>query len=193
MPMEFSRNTFMAFSEALSVLYSKSDGETRIESFLSAVRDVFTGCNVITSTNDIGPHSDKDGTPGNISLPIRGTRLFLVISNPQGAGPHEQFLADRLRIHLQAAFSQARKKVPRAPKAPDAHRARALGLTRRECEVLHWLMIGKRDAEIAAEIGAAPRTVNKHVENILSKLGVETRGGAVHVAAERLPRLPDTT
>jgi DNA-binding CsgD family transcriptional regulator len=61
-----------------------------------------------------------------------------------------------------------------------------VGLTKRECEVLFWVAQGKRDAEIAVVLGAATKTVGKHVENILDKLGVETRTAAVRVAGELL-------
>lgn len=60
------------------------------------------------------------------------------------------------------------------------------GLTTRECEVLHWIAQGKRDREVAMIAGLAPRTVNKHVENLLRKLGAENRGSAVRVARSRL-------
>lgn len=190
--MEFSREIFIAFSDALSCLYDEPAQGERIASLTCVLRQVFPDCIITTSTFAI-PHSRKRGLPTRISLPVNGTPLNLVISKGHGLGLHEQFLADRLRIHLEAAFSPARKQRTKASEPPDASRARVLGLTPRECEVLKWLMVGKRDAEIASEIGVAGRTVNKHVENILRKLGVETRGGAAHAAAERLPRIPPTT
>lgn len=51
----------------------------------------------------------------------------------------------------------------------------ALGLTKREAEVLHWIAEGKGSSEIATIIGAARGTVEKHAEKILQKLGVESR------------------
>jgi DNA-binding CsgD family transcriptional regulator len=65
--------------------------------------------------------------------------------------------------------------------------AEACGLTRRECEVLHWLAFGKRDREIAAILGIAVRTARKHVEHVRAKLHVETRMAAV-AAAQHLLR-----
>lgn len=59
---------------------------------------------------------------------------------------------------------------------------REKGLTRRECEVLGWLIEGKRDAEIAVILGISARTVQVHVASILAKLGVETRTAAVAAA-----------
>lgn len=53
------------------------------------------------------------------------------------------------------------------------------GLTPRERQVFEWLREGKRNAEIAVILGCAPRTVDKHVQNILRKRGAETRTAAV--------------
>jgi DNA-binding CsgD family transcriptional regulator len=72
------------------------------------------------------------------------------------------------------------------PAAPNFFRLQATGLTARECEVLHWVAQGKRDAEIAVLIGCASKTVSKHLERILAKTGTETRGGATTVAKEWL-------
>jgi DNA-binding NarL/FixJ family response regulator len=49
------------------------------------------------------------------------------------------------------------------------------GLTRRELEVLGLLIEGWTNARIAAALVIAPRTVATHMENILAKLGAETR------------------
>ena len=51
-------------------------------------------------------------------------------------------------------------------------------LTPRECEVLHWLVEGKRDAEIAVILDLSVRTVEQHVRTCLRKLDVETRTAA---------------
>lgn len=53
-----------------------------------------------------------------------------------------------------------------------------LGLTRRETEVLTWVSDGKTNTEIGAILGTSPRTVQKHLEHIFEKLGVETRTAA---------------
>ena len=54
----------------------------------------------------------------------------------------------------------------------------ALPLTRRESEILRWVANGKSDAQIAAIVGASVRTVQKHLEHIYTKLGVESRTAA---------------
>ncbi|MEO6319482.1 MAG: helix-turn-helix transcriptional regulator [Polaromonas sp.] len=55
----------------------------------------------------------------------------------------------------------------------------APGLTLREADVMHWLACGKTDAEIAVLLTISRRTVQKHLEHIYVKLGVETRTAAV--------------
>jgi DNA-binding NarL/FixJ family response regulator len=62
----------------------------------------------------------------------------------------------------------------------------SLGLTSREAEVLFWIAHGKTSPEIAIILEAAPNTVKKHVQNILLKLGVETRLAAALRATEVL-------
>ena len=61
-----------------------------------------------------------------------------------------------------------------------------LGLTLREAEVLYWITHGKTSPEIALILHAALNTIKKHVQNILLKLGVETRLAAALQAAEVL-------
>ncbi len=56
---------------------------------------------------------------------------------------------------------------------------RPSSLTAREREVLLWVVRGKTNREIAANLWIAPSTVRKHLENIYEKLDVSTRAGAV--------------
>jgi CheY-like chemotaxis protein/DNA-binding CsgD family transcriptional regulator len=60
-------------------------------------------------------------------------------------------------------------------------------LTAREAEVLYWVAKGKTNRDVGDILGASPRTVTKHMEHILPKLGVETRTAA---AARVLARVP---
>lgn len=55
-------------------------------------------------------------------------------------------------------------------------------LTPRETEVLSWIAKGKTNRDIADILGMSPRTVNKHLEHIFEKLGVETRAAAAVIA-----------
>jgi DNA-binding NarL/FixJ family response regulator len=63
-----------------------------------------------------------------------------------------------------------------------------LGLTTREGEVLSWLSKGKTNRDIAQILGLSPRTVDKHLEQIYAKLGVENRTAAAAIAANATKR-----
>lgn len=60
------------------------------------------------------------------------------------------------------------------------------GLTAREAQVLLWLARGKSNRDIALILDLSPRTVNKHLEPIFDKLGVENRTSAAALAIRAL-------
>lgn len=55
-------------------------------------------------------------------------------------------------------------------------------LSRREKEVLRWLVAGQSNGEIAARLLISPETVKSHVSNVLGKLGVNNRQQAALLA-----------
>lgn len=57
-----------------------------------------------------------------------------------------------------------------------------LSLTLREAEVLIWTARGKSNRDIGEILKMSPRTVNKHLEQIYPKLGVENRTAAAAIA-----------
>ena len=70
--------------------------------------------------------------------------------------------------------------------APAEVLKKAFDLTEREAEVLVWIANGKSNKEIAAILDMSPRTVNKHLDRIFGKLGVENRTSAAVVALKQL-------
>ena len=60
------------------------------------------------------------------------------------------------------------------------------GLTSREAEVLVWISRGKQNREISEILHISPRTVNKHLEQIFEKMGVENRASATAIAVGTL-------
>ena len=93
----------------------------------------------------------------------------------------------------RSGLDEALIGVAAADDRPPAERlAERLRLTSREAEVLHWLCQGKSTRDIAAILGLSPRTVNKHLEQIFSKLGVENRTAAaamgIRAMASAAPR-----
>ena len=52
--------------------------------------------------------------------------------------------------------------------------------------MLLWTAQGKSNRDIAEILDCSPRTVNKHLEQIYSKLGVENRTAAAAIAVRLL-------
>jgi DNA-binding NarL/FixJ family response regulator len=78
---------------------------------------------------------------------------------------------------------ELRERVAQIEAAPRAE-ARPAGLTARELEVLRLLAQHRTDKEIAAELFLSSRTIESHVANILTKLGVANRRAAATAAGD---------
>ena len=63
---------------------------------------------------------------------------------------------------------------------PRSWRFASLGVTRREADVLELVREGLANKEIAGRLFLSPRTVEKHVESLLRKMGARSR---THLAA----------
>lgn len=63
---------------------------------------------------------------------------------------------------------------------------RRFSVTSREAEVLLWIARGKSNRDIGDILGLSPRTVNKHLETIFTKLGVENRASAAILALKAI-------
>lgn len=117
-----------------------------------------------------------------LTKPFRKEQLRASIAIALTQWEHQLEAARKLQSLLESGASTA-NAVPRISEEA----ARQFGLTRREFEVLCRIAEGKSNAEIGETIGAATRTVDKHVEHIFDKLAVKTRTAAVaralHMAA----------
>ncbi len=52
-------------------------------------------------------------------------------------------------------------------------------LTKREKQVFDLLVLNKSTEEIAKKLGISEKTVRNHISNVMQKLGVKGRAGAV--------------
>jgi len=84
----------------------------------------------------------------------------------------------RARLLGQSGSAQMLLLEQHGAPAPAANSLASYRLTQREIEVLMWVARGKTNKDIAEILGMSPRTVNKHLEHIYVKLGVETRTAA---------------
>jgi DNA-binding NarL/FixJ family response regulator len=99
---------------------------------------------------------------------VNGQALVLRNLGPVGLG--EQMLLLQRRAEPSAA----------------AHRLSTASLTPREAEVLSWVAKGKTNRDVGDILGMSPRTVNKHLEHVFEKLGVETRAAAAALASREM-------
>ncbi|HSC02650.1 MAG TPA: response regulator transcription factor, partial [Solirubrobacteraceae bacterium] len=97
-----------------------------------------------------------------------------------GAAPlldEAQALARRARLRVaETTPSQAETERATQP-AIDS-----FGLTDRELEVLQLVAAGRSNPQIATQLFISPKTASVHVSNIISKLGVSSRGEAAALA-----------
>ncbi len=121
-----------------------------------------------------------------MAVPLHVDDRFLVgivvNRSRQGFSNRDRAVLELIRPHLSNLYRLG-VAIDRARQAP-AHgdkpnQLSAENLTVREREVLDWLAAGKTNRDIAAILGGKPRTVEKHLEHIYEKLGVETRTAAV--------------
>lgn len=70
----------------------------------------------------------------------------------------------------------------KAATAPPIDELVALGLTRRQAEVLQALATGAGEREIAERLSISRRTVQKHLERCYRRLGVNSRSRAAGIA-----------
>lgn len=106
----------------------------------------------------------------SIALDTRGTPLKLELSIISQTG------SDEILLRLIEGGSSDDQTVLR----------NRLPLTQREAEVLLWIARGKSNRDIAEILSLSPRTVNKHLEQIFNKIGVENRASAAALAVRLL-------
>ena len=107
----------------------------------------------------------------HVVVPVRSGSVSLSMNH------QFDFTIEQVEIFRMLAPEIARAYY-RAQTTPGTPSVEA-GLTQREQEVWRWLRDGKRNREIGIILGISERTVEKHVERVLAKLGVETRAAAI--------------
>jgi non-specific serine/threonine protein kinase len=73
---------------------------------------------------------------------------------------------------------------PKSSEEAEAPPAYPAGLSAREAEVLKLVAKGLTNAQIARDLFISPNSVNRHLNSIYRKLGVNSRAAATHFASE---------
>lgn len=127
--------------------------------------------------------------PAAASLaPLVASLITLADSGDRSVHSH-MFAGGRLEL-LVLARSSPSEWLLRIAEIADGAEERLLaqrhGLTDREADVLLWISRGKANREISEILGISPRTVNKHLEQVFEKMGVENRASAAAAAVKTL-------
>lgn len=124
-----------------------------------------------------------------VFLTAKGERSDVRAGMDQGA---DDYLVKPVRLgELLSAIAarlerHAKNRVRFKAEFTSAEPLEALGLSRREAEILLWTAQGKTNAELGVILDISPATAKKHLENIYAKLGVENRQAATLKALETL-------
>ena len=127
------------------------------------------GTTALISAQIVRMIENHDGAAGSAKrvsarLPL-GDRQIEITHLGRGLGQDHLFRLAELREGMEAAALQ-----------------RALGITPRESDVLFWIAQGKSNRDASEIMNISARTVNKHLEQIFIKLGVENRAAAAAIA-----------
>jgi DNA-binding NarL/FixJ family response regulator len=114
--------------------------------------------------------ADGPGSQARLHVDVKGRKVEISVMSPIGP--------DELLFRVTELSTTADERQLQ----------QTLSLTTRESEVLLWISRGKANREIGEILAISPRTVNKHLEQIFVKLGVENRASAAARAIRALAR-----
>jgi DNA-binding response OmpR family regulator/DNA-binding CsgD family transcriptional regulator len=129
----------------------------------------------------------EDETPRLAPPELLGPMLRLIGSRGEPAAATAFEIGGReLRLSLlgRTEAGEVFFRVAEPADADPGETLRAsLNLTAREAEVLVWVARGKANKDISEILNISHRTVNKHLEQVFAKLGVENRAAAAAIAS----------
>jgi len=95
-----------------------------------------------------------------------------------GGGPMTLFVVVKIDGSMVMVLPLRRQGKDSDLDSPGEEQLAAV-LTRRQREIMEWIAEGKTSAEVAIILDISPRTVEKHLEAVFHRLGVENRIAAV--------------
>jgi DNA-binding response OmpR family regulator/DNA-binding CsgD family transcriptional regulator len=128
----------------------------------------------------------SDVTSAQFQQCVGGQLAMWLQHRPQ---PQQTLMLEGLSKPIEVVFIEAREGNQSLLKLVDGNKLSdeeiligQLGVTIREADVLIWIARGKTNREIGQILGISPRTVNKHLEQVFSKLEVDNRTAAATAA-----------
>lgn len=192
-----------AFSDALLAIYNAAESASPGCAVAVAFSRALEGAQVrfVSSTarghEVTEPDSDRYAT---FACSFAGQAHRLAFLRERPFDEIERFMMRALARHLSAASQPAGPGKSGGSVAPPEGRVglsrqglREMGLTPTEGAIMEGVVRGESNGEIASRLGRSRRTIEKHMENILEKLGVETRLAAARAVLRWLgSRVPGT-
>ena len=131
------------------------------------------------------PNSELDGNGIPVEL-ANWMKLYRFGGSKEGiVMTNEPFVIEsdegelRIRLIVDSRVNRKTLLLRETIEVKPEHLMEPLGVTKREAEVLFLITKGKTNPEIGTLLDISTRTVQKHVEHIYIKLGVETRTAAM--------------
>lgn len=145
------------------------DGITAIEKLRQSQPEIAVVILTTFNENELMLRGLRAGAKGFLLKDTdRGTLFDAIRAAARGETLLKPEIMSRL---LQAASAPAASTNP-------------FNLTEREKEVLAAVALGERSKEIAVKLSITERTVKAHLASIYQKMGVDSRAGAIAVAAQ---------
>lgn len=125
---------------------------------------------------------EVDELPEILRVPIQ---RLLATDQRAGGTARVEHDCGRLQLTVAARYRGDEVLIRLNEQNPEADVLRLrerMQLTHREAEVLLWISYGKANGDISEVLSISTRTVQKHLERVYDKLGVETRSAAAAAA-----------
>ncbi|MEM6408599.1 MAG: DNA-binding response regulator [Pseudomonadota bacterium] len=131
-----------------------------------------------------------NGGPIDLSDQLLKAWLLSCASRPVSeCDPFTSDTVDFLFIGVSIAGEILVKTVAQHGMSNEDILQQAFNLTQRESEVLYWLTLGKTNRDISTILALSARTVNKHLEQVFQKMGVDNRTSAALMADRKINEL----
>lgn len=117
-----------------------------------------------------------------MALHLPGGRHFLLGVDRETPLPRSDARITRLLAHLQLLAVHAQDAAVRIFGTEEPTGTDKVHLTHREREVLQWTMEGKSARDVADILSMSENTVNFHLRNVMTRMGVSSKHLAVRKA-----------
>ena len=131
---------------------------------------------------------DISGVAGGVTIPLHrptgGLGALTLLSVTEQPLTLEALHGTQILAHMAMARASALTEDI-ATSVENLRRMRLL--SKHQVNILRWVALGKTNREIAVIMGSTHRTIDYHLQEILSKLGVSSRTHAVAIFASAEP------